>query len=48
MSNDLFPECVIFILTVAFVISSIVYINDTFNNVDKIDCNHSAYCYEVK
>lgn len=48
MNKDLFPEFVIFILTVAFVISSIFYINDTFDNVDKIDCNHSVYCYEVK
>lgn len=49
MNKDLFPEYIIFILTVAFVISSIIYINDTFNNINnKVDCNHSVYCYEVK
>lgn len=47
MNNNLFPECIIFILTIAFVVSSIHYINDSFKALEELDCNHSVYCYEV-
>ena len=47
MNKDLFPECIIFILTIAFVISSIQYINNSFKAVEQLNCSHSVYCYEV-
>ena len=47
MNKDLFPECIMFILIIAFVISSIHYINDSFKTLEELDCSHSVYCYEV-
>lgn len=48
MNKDLFPEYVIFILTVAFVVATITYTNEVFSKVNEVDCNHSVYCCEVK
>ena len=47
MSKDLFPEYVILILTIAFMVASTIYINNLFDRYNTLDCT-SEYCYEVK
>ena len=47
MSKDLFPEYVILIFTMAFMVSSAIYINNLFDSYTTLDCT-SEYCYEIR
>ncbi len=47
MNKDLFPEYVILILTIAFMVASTIYINNLFDSYTTLDCT-SEYCYEIK
>lgn len=44
---DLTYECILFILFLSFIITSIYYIEKQVTDINNIQC-HSVYCYEER
>lgn len=47
MNRDLFPEYIILIFTIAFMVASSIYINNLFDRYNHLNCN-TVYCMEAR